>query len=179
MSTRRNEAMVIAVTLLALSAGAVAGMVASRFFHGVASASPQPARGGALAQELDLTPKQADQIRQVWEAVRENVRASHQSAERLGRQRDQEIAAILTDQQKAQFEKITRSSADRFTQLRNERDQAFARAVAQTRNLLNADQRQKYDQILASHLASHLRPEQLPLIATPTSPTTAPTEGSP
>jgi hypothetical protein len=73
---------------------------------------------------------------------------SYETADQLNRQRDEAIQAMLTPDQKAQFEKLTRDFADRFTRLRKDRDAAFSQAVEQTRKLLADDQRQKYDELL-------------------------------
>ena len=141
---RRRETLLVMLTILAVGAGVVAGMVVSRL--------PAPAKAAtgqsALAQELQLSAQQSEEMRTIWEGVRDKVRTGYESADRLNRQRDQAIQAMLTPEQKAQFEKLTRDFADRFTDLRKDRDAAFAQAVEKTRKLLSDEQRQKYDELL-------------------------------
>jgi hypothetical protein len=91
-------------------------------------------------------------MREIWEGVRGKVHHTFEDAQQLQKQRDDALVAILNDEQKAQFEKISHDYADRFDQLSHARDQAFADAVEQTRKLLNEEQRRKYEQILKDHV---------------------------
>ena len=164
---RRRETVLVILTVLAVGAGVVAGMVVSRLPAaatgapnggaaspgGAGSAAPQ----SALAEELHLSSQQSDQMRVIWEGVRDKVRSSYENADRLQRQRDEAIQALLTPEQKAKFEKLTQDYSDRFIALRRDRDSAFAQAVEQTRKLLADDQRQKYDELLKAMV----RPDQL------------------
>ncbi len=72
----------------------------------------------------------------------------------LQKQRDEALVALLNDEQKAKFEKISKDYADRYAELTRNRDQVFAQAVQQTRSLLNETQRQKYDQILKNNVGT-------------------------
>src|SRR4051812_26998845 len=151
---RRKETLLVMLTVLAVGAGVVAGMVVSRL-PAVATGAPNggaafPASPGqsALAQELHLSTQQTEQMRQTWESVREKVRLSYESADRLNRQRDEAIQAMLTPEQKAKFEKLTQDFADRFIALRKDRDSAFSKAVEETRKILSDEQRKKYDELL-------------------------------
>jgi hypothetical protein len=70
----------------------------------------------------------------------------------LQRRRDKALIEILTEEQKAEFEKITEDYAGRFASLSQKRDQAFANAVEQTKRLLNDGQRKQYELILKNRL---------------------------
>jgi DNA anti-recombination protein RmuC len=140
---RRREILLIGLTVLAVGAGVVAGMVVSR----LPSASAAPTTS-ALTEQLKLSPQQSDQMKQIWEGVRDKVRTSYEGADRLQRQRDEAIMAMLSTEQKAQFERLTRDFADRFETLRRDRDDSFHQAVEQTRKLLAEEQRRKYDDLL-------------------------------
>src|SRR5262245_30369222 len=126
---RRRETVLVILTLVAVGAGVVAGMIASRLPAAGAAAPTQ----STLAKELNLSPQQSEQMRAIWEGVRGNVRKSYEDADRLGHQRDQAVQNMLNPEQKAAFEKLTRDYADQFAALRKQRDAAFADAVAQTR----------------------------------------------
>jgi Spy/CpxP family protein refolding chaperone len=168
--------MVIGVTALALCAGVVAGMVAARLPATGSAAKPGASAPGdaspaGLAEQLDLSTDQREQMRHIWEGVRDDVRQSFESAEALQRQRDEAVATMLTDAQKEKFAKIAREYSDRFDALRRRRDDRFANAVERTRNLLNDQQRRKYDELLKAHV----RPDELKSIAAgAASTTTAP-----
>jgi hypothetical protein len=161
MSSGRKQLLLVALTLLPIGAGIVAGMVAARLGghsqSGDAAATAERAAADSLSEQLGLSEEQAQQMRGIWENVREQVRSSYTDAEKLQRSRDDELVALLNQEQKAKFEKISRSYSDKFAQLRHKRDESFASAVEQTRNLLSEEQRQKYDEILRTHV----RPDQI------------------
>jgi Spy/CpxP family protein refolding chaperone len=158
----RVEALLIVLTVLALSAGVVAGLVAARLpassaGKGENAPPPPPMPPGptekSLADELQLNPDQREQMRGIWEGVRDKVHKAFDEAQDLQRQRDERFAAILTtDEQRAQFQKISKEFADRYDQLARDRDEAFNSAVEKTRKLLNETQRKKYEEILKSHV---------------------------
>ena len=160
MSPGRKQLVLVALTILPIGAGVVAGMVAARL---PSSNSPPAApvsseiRADGLSEQLGLSDEQARQMREIWENVRGQVRTSYEDAEKLQRGRDEELVGLLNQEQKAKFEKISQSYSDRFAELRRKRDLSFAKAVEQTRGLLSEPQRQKYDEILRTHV----RPDQV------------------
>jgi len=158
MSSGRKQLLLVALTLLPIGAGIVAGMVAARLpSHSHSSDAAGERAADSLSEQLGLSDEQAQQMRGIWENVREQVRSSYTDAEKLQRSRDEELVGLLNQEQKAKFEKISRSYSDKFSQLRHKRDQSFASAVEQTRNMLSDEQRQKYDEILRTHV----RPDQI------------------
>ena len=94
------------------------------------------------------------------------VRRGVDSAQQLQQQRDDALIALLNTEQKAAFEKISKEYADRYAELLRQRDDEFAQAVNETRKLLDDQQRQKYDQILKSHVGEqtlrHVSPTKSP-----------------
>src|SRR5687768_2516343 len=110
MNARRKQIILIGLTALALGAGVVVGMVASRLPAArdadaddvmSAESATQPA---GLAEQLGLSPSQAQEMRTIWEGVRDHVRTSFENAEALQKQRDDEMFAMLTDEQKIRFD---------------------------------------------------------------------------
>jgi hypothetical protein len=91
-------------------------------------------------------------MRTIWEAVRERVHQTFDDAQQLQKQRDDALVAMLSDEQKSQFEKISRDYSDRFAQLTRQREQMFQDAVRQTKELLSDEQRLKYDEILRTRV---------------------------
>jgi Spy/CpxP family protein refolding chaperone len=156
----RIEILLVVLTVMALSAGVVAGLVAARLPAATSAAKsdnvPPPIPPGpmekSLAEELQLTADQREQMRAIWEGVRDKVHQAFDEAQDLGRQRDQRLVAILSDEQKAQFEKISKEFAEKYNQLARERDDAFNGAVEKTKKLLNETQRKKYEEILKTHV---------------------------
>ena len=152
MRKTRIEILLIGLTVVALSAGVVAGVLASRLPASGGAAGPMGPEQTPLAAELQLTPAQQDQMKQIWEGVRGRVHETFEDAQRLQKERDDALVAMLTDEQKARFEKISKDFADRFDQLSSKRDRTFADAVEKTRRLLSDDQRKKYDEILKNRV---------------------------
>ena len=153
-TARRKQAMLVFVTVLAIAAGVVIGMVASRLPSRNATAAPpvQSSEATGLAADLNLSPAQSDEMKKIWEAVRDDLRQGFSKAESLQRQRDEEIAGLMTTEQRQQFEKLTKKYANQYDDLQESRRKTFDNAVARTRNLLNDQQRHRYDAILKSRV---------------------------
>ena len=160
MRKTRIEILLIGLTVIALGAGVVAGVLASRLPVATEEASPThpvPAPGvepTPLAHELNLTADQQAQMRGIWEGVRGRVHGTFDEAQRLQRERDEALVSLLNDEQKAKFQRIAQDYSDRFDKLSQERKSTFDEAVAKTRRLLSDEQRQKYDEILKKRVGS-------------------------
>src|SRR6266496_879024 len=152
MSKAKIQLLAIGLTVLCIGAGVVSGMLASRL--PVANKKPVEVAGvpTPLVAELGLTPEQQDQMRQIWESVRTQVHACFDDAEDLQKQRDEALVALLNDQQKAQFEKMSKDFADRYAALEKQRQTFFDDAVERTKKLLNDEQRKKYEEILSKRV---------------------------
>jgi Spy/CpxP family protein refolding chaperone len=148
MRRTRIEFLLVGLTVLALSAGVVAGMLASRLPAGGTSTETPPPSPMALSDELQLTPDQREQMRQIWEPVRSQVHARFTEADDLQRQRDQALVALLNDEQKAKFEKISKQFADKFAAINESREKTFQSAVDRTLAILDETQRAKYQSII-------------------------------
>ena len=151
MRNDKRNLFLIALAVLALGAGVVTGMLARRLPLTGQELNSEVA-GASLVDQLGLTAAQRDEMRTIWEGVRADVQDCYHDAETLQRHRDQAIAALLDDQQKEEFEKISKDYAQRYTQLTQKREQTFQQAVDRTRQLLDEKQRGKYEQILKSRL---------------------------
>jgi len=145
--------LLFAAFVLALAAGVSGGMLLARLpaTHpeggdaATAAASP-------LAAELALTPQQSEDMRRVWEGVRETSQQCYEDGRRLQKDRDDALVALLTDEQKVKFEKISREYAEQFAELNRKRDRDFDKAVQQTKKILTDGQWQKYERILRSRV---------------------------
>jgi len=162
MKKKRMEILLLIVAALAMSAGVVAGLLASRLPSTAGPQStaatntitPPPAASfeRTLADELGLRDDQREQMRQIWEGVREKVHGTFDDAQNLQKERDEALVALLNDEQRVKFAKISQDYANRFNALTKKRDATFDQAVAKTKNMLDPDQRAKYEEILKTHV---------------------------
>src|SRR5687768_713213 len=150
MRKKRIEILIVLVAALAMSAGVVAGLLASRL-PSAAGAGRQPAATNpalatapppasferTLADELQLRPEQRESMREIWEGVRGKVHATFDAAQNLQRERDEALVALLNDEQRVKFAKISKDYANRFDALTKERDETFQKAVEKTKKILD------------------------------------------
>ena len=139
----------ILVVILALVAGLASGLALQRPPR--ASAAPRSVRT-PLAEELQLSDEQIQEMRSIWESVREKADDAFADAQSLDRARDDAYYALLNDEQKARFAAIQKRYAEDLEKLKTQRDARFDRAVKQTEQILNEAQKKRYREILASRL---------------------------
>jgi len=154
--TKRFEIILILVTVLSLGAGLMAGLLTSRLPVGPAT-QPVPVISNPLdhtplVQELNLTTEQREQMKQIWESAKTGAIRTYTDAENLQKDRDDAILQILSEEQKAQFQRIAKDYADRYGQLQASRNKVFDQAVEKTLALLNDTQKAKYREILRTHV---------------------------
>jgi hypothetical protein len=160
MTAASTKAVVALGFFTALIGGAVAGLLASRYMQ---PATPVVVAGqSSLSEELQLTPDQQAQIRRIWQGVQGLNESAAGATAALDRWRTDQWARLLNDEQRKQFEKIQLEYEDRFTAMNAKRDLAFKDAVAKTKQLLNEQQRQHYEEILARRMGSGAGGEALP-----------------
>jgi len=152
MRTHTLKLILIAASILALGAGVFAGMAVSRMpAANSVIVAPEPAHT-SIAETLQLTNPQRDQMRGIWEGVRSDVHHTFEQAESIQKDRDAAIVAMLTDSQKARYAALTQQAAEQFAALTKQRDQDFQNGVEKTRKILNDSQRQAYDRIIQDRL---------------------------
>ena len=154
MRTHKLKMVLIAASILALGAGVFAGMAVSRLPVSSAPAINVSADKASIADELQLTDDQRDQMRAIWEGVRSNVHSTLDRAQEIQRDRDAAVVKMLTDSQKAQYAALTREAAEKFAALSSQRDQAFHDGVDKTRKILNDAQRETYDRIIRDRVGA-------------------------
>jgi Spy/CpxP family protein refolding chaperone len=147
MMTIKASVVLILAYILALAAGTTSGLLAGRL-RGHSGAAPST----PLAEQLQLTPDQSEQIRYVWETVSQTVDSCFQQAQAIQQQRDQALYNELTDDQKARFAIIDQGYAKQFAALMAQRQQAFRDGLARTEAMLDDSQRVKYEQIVRQRL---------------------------
>ena len=144
---KRVTTLLVLVFAIALSAGVVAGRLASRL---PASSTPQADASDHswLAEELQLTREQSDQMRNIWEEVRGISGECYDQASGLQKQREDEIGALLSPDQKVRYNELTIKYQNKMNALTASRQKAFDQAVQSTMKILSPEQQQRYEQIL-------------------------------
>jgi len=135
----KTKVILLVCFIAALAAGVAAGMAFSRF-----SDPPRPRR-----DPLGLSLEQREQMRQIWSSVESTSRTPHRERmDGLRKEREDAIRALLTDEQKAQYEAILKTHDQKMDDLAAERKKAIDDAVNRTKEILNEEQRAKYDEML-------------------------------
>ena len=151
MKSAKPMTLLFAGFALALAAGVTGGMLLARLPDARAEV-PTGSAASPLAAELGLSAQQAEQMRTIWEGVRATAQDCFDDARRLQKQRDDALVSLLTDEQKAKFETISKEYADSFAELNRKRDREFKTAVSMTREVLSPEQWKKYEKILTSRV---------------------------
>jgi len=146
---------VFSVFALALSAGLVAGKLDWGSGRSKAGSDASP-----LATELGLNNQQCQQIRGIWEPVRQSAKDSYDDARRLERQRDDSVKALLTKEQQEQYNRIHQDYNAGVLSLQAKRNAQFREAIERTKQLLTEPQRQKYEQLIKDRLNARENPER-------------------
>ena len=84
--------------------------------------------------------------------MRERVHRTFDDAQNLQKERDEALVALLSDEQRVRFAKISQDYANRFNELTKRRDRTFEEAVEKTKQMLDPRQRTKYEEILKAHV---------------------------
>ena len=146
MPATDSRAALVVAFILTLAAGLAGGMYLSRSSGGGGG-------GGVVAahsplDELQLTADQTQQMKKIWESVRDSAQACQIKGQALRLQRDKAMEALLTDEQKERFEKTAQDYNAQVQALNSQREAAFQNAVNKTNLLLNDQQRKTYQRIL-------------------------------
>jgi Spy/CpxP family protein refolding chaperone len=144
MRTTDSRAVLALAFALTLAAGVAGGLVAARA-PGVKSAI---ASAHSPLDELQLSADQTRQMRTIWEAVRDSVQGCQIRGQTLRQQRDRAMESLLTDEQKARFEKVAQDYNNQILALNSQREATFQSAVTETTKILNDQQRLAYKRIL-------------------------------
>jgi Spy/CpxP family protein refolding chaperone len=91
-------------------------------------------------------------MRQIWAQQMGPPKGSwREKRKALAAERDQDFAAMLTEEQRSKHEEIQRQYDRRTAELAQERDAAFQEAVKQTKATLTPEQARKYEKLLQEH----------------------------
>ena len=141
MMTFKASILLVLGYVLALAAGTTSGLLAERMHENYAPEN-------SLAAQLQLSPAQVQQMRDIWQTTSRDMDGYYRQAQAISRQRDQALFNLLTDEQKARFAGMDKDFAARYQGLAKQRDQAFADALARTEACLTDAQRARYEHIV-------------------------------
>ena len=151
----------LAVAVLALGAGVVAGTLGKRVLNldtavssggGTNGSAGLTTGGSTLSQELGLSSEQRDRMQEIWERVRDTAHDCQEQGQQLQKQRDDAVFAMLSEEQKAKYTEITTECVGKIAALNSRREAAFSKAVEETESVLSDSQRKVYEQIIQSRL---------------------------
>jgi len=138
----KTRIMIVVCFLLAFGAGVAVGILTG--------GSPRrPRRGSWITHELNLTPTQREEMRKIWsELMGDSRRGQREQRKRLEQERNEAVKALLSPEQKLQYEELMAKYARKTKELSAEREEALRQAVERTKELLTEPQRKKYDELL-------------------------------
>ena len=107
-------------------------------------------RGGWMAAELNLTPQQEEQMKQIWsDAARGGGRGEHEDRRRqFRRERDEAIAQLIRPEDKSRYDEVMKNYSAQTDAMDAEMRKNFEDAVRRTKELLTPEQRTKYEDML-------------------------------
>src|SRR5690348_9314804 len=135
---RNLKLIFIAVFVLTLASGVVAGMLVSRIpaVRGPIASSKPVQQHLLLGEELQLNPEQHEKMKDIWEGTRDVVDECFQKARAYQKERDDAFVGLLTDEQKAAYARINDHYVTQIDKLNAKRTTAFKDAVQKTKDLL-------------------------------------------
>jgi hypothetical protein len=137
----RLKLLIATLFLIALGTGIVVGM-------GMSKAPKAEDRKSWLAEELSLTADQSEKMKAIWSDISRPGQSSFERRRQLGRERDDAVQALLTEEQKTAYTALLDKYNLQMAELNHEREQAFQAAVESTKDILTEQQRVKYDELL-------------------------------
>ena len=91
-------------------------------------------------------------MKAIWSDVAKHGRGENEDRRRqLRGERDDAVTALIPAADKEKFEQIKKNYSDQMSAMDKEMHARFDEAVKKTKEILTAEQRTKYDEILARH----------------------------
>jgi len=140
--------------VVAFIAGLMVGMERRPTPPNAGSTSTQPSRPprGWWVGELNLTPSQQEQMRQIWsEVARFGGREQDERRRQYRQERENAITALIRPEDAAKHEQILKEYAEKTAALDSEWRNSYLNAVDKTKGILTPEQRAQYETILKRH----------------------------
>ncbi len=148
----KAKAVILVCFVVAFAAGVLLGSVLGR--RTVPPVEPTPAEGGrrhrgpSLSEQLQLTPEQREQMKEMWEAMAQAGRRNRERRMELQRERDRAVKDLYTEEQLTEYERVVQEYETQIEELNEQRRKGFEDVRERTRAILTPEQRQKYDEML-------------------------------
>jgi Spy/CpxP family protein refolding chaperone len=108
--------------------------------------------GGWIASELNLSPEQRKKMDAIWSEVAKGGREEmDKERDALRKQRDEAILALVGTDNKAKYDDIQKNYRDQQQAMERKMRGRFEKAVEETKAILDDEQREKYEKLLARH----------------------------
>ena len=138
----KTRAMILVCFLAAFAAGVGVGLVAWQRPH-------KRTRHSTLMRELNLTPEQRTQMREIWSGLRGAMRRDRRKRrDALREERNDAIRSLLNENQVPKYEDILQEYSRKMDELAEQRKKRFDEAVKRTKSILTEEQRAKYEELL-------------------------------
>jgi hypothetical protein len=135
-------------TTLVLCAGVVVGRLSIRVPVAVAAAPEQHGGGPSwLAQQLNLSATQKQQMDAVWADTRLKIDQSFDRRRQIDKQRDAAVQALLSEEQRAAYQKIVADYRAQRAEADKQRESLIHDAESRSRALLDETQQKKWDEL--------------------------------
>jgi Spy/CpxP family protein refolding chaperone len=147
--------MVLAGFLIAFCAGAVVGISSKHgtllSSNGTESSGPTTRQNHQswLAQQLNLTAQQVEQLNVIWSDVTHSGDATRDQRRQLRKDREDAIAALVRPEDHDTYQKILDNYTKGSEDIDKQMHETFASAIDRTKAILTAEQRTKYEEILS------------------------------
>ena len=136
------------ILIACFCAAFVAGGATGIALRPISGRRPRPP---TLEEQLGLTSQQREQMRKIWSGVMGAPGGQRERLEALQKECDAAVAALLTADQKTQYEEVIKAHAEKVASIEAQRRKAVEEAVASTKEILTEPQRKKYEELLSKH----------------------------
>ncbi len=143
---KHSKVIFLAALVLVMSAGVVVG----RLWSQLPGRPHGPGNPSWLADQLNLTPEQRQQMDAVWADTKQKIDKTVERRRLLDRERDQAIEDLLGPEQWAAYGKLIDEFRAHRADLDKERAAILHQANESSQALLTDDQKQKWDSLRQS-----------------------------
>lgn len=113
----------------------------------VAHKKPKHDFGAFLAEKLDLTDQQHQQMKAIWSKTMGNEKTGRHRYKELREQRDTAINNLLKPEQLTEYQAILDTYKEHSNELRQLRHKAIENAVSETKKILTPKQQELYENL--------------------------------
>ena len=136
----KKTSIILSITfVLVFIAGFAVGTVADK--------KPKHDFGAFLAEKLDLTDQQQQQMKAIWSQTMSKEKTGRHHYKELKDQRDTAINNLLKPEQLIEYQAILDTYKEQTNALRQARHKAIENAVAQTKKILTPKQQELYEKL--------------------------------